>query len=205
MEAARRRHPARHQRRVRDRHNGTVATVKRVYLPYLRDEETLARPWAIPGTPGLEHRVGGLEKAEYTGNVSYDPTNHGDDDRHPPGQDRRDRQRHPTGRGQRHRRRLICSSLAGARRLAPSPRRPRRLPGRRRSHPTPLTSPTSTRFAANLGESARAIRRSSFRSSTRASSVRSAGRVPGRRQVDHQGDGYPFTAGELVEPIREGI
>ncbi len=46
------------------------------YLPYLRDEETLARPWAIPGTPGLEHRIGGLEKAENTGNVSYDPGNH---------------------------------------------------------------------------------------------------------------------------------
>ena len=44
-------------------------------LPYLRDER-LVRPWAIPGTPGLEHRVGGLEKAEETGNVSYDPDNH---------------------------------------------------------------------------------------------------------------------------------
>jgi 2-oxoglutarate ferredoxin oxidoreductase subunit alpha len=46
------------------------------FLPYLRDEQTLARPWAIPGTPGLEHRVGGLEKADRTGNVSYDPDNH---------------------------------------------------------------------------------------------------------------------------------
>ncbi|MCC6907698.1 MAG: 2-oxoacid:acceptor oxidoreductase subunit alpha [Phycisphaerales bacterium] len=46
-----------------------------VYLPYLRNEN-LARPWAIPGTPKLEHRVGGLEKAENTGNVSYDPRNH---------------------------------------------------------------------------------------------------------------------------------
>lgn len=46
------------------------------YLPYKRDEKTLARTWAIPGTPGYEHRVGGLEKAENTGNVSYDPTNH---------------------------------------------------------------------------------------------------------------------------------
>ena len=47
-----------------------------VYLPYLRDPETLARPWAIPGTPGLEHRIGGLEKKDVTGNVSYDPANH---------------------------------------------------------------------------------------------------------------------------------
>ncbi|MEX2116220.1 MAG: 2-oxoglutarate ferredoxin oxidoreductase subunit alpha, partial [Bacteroidota bacterium] len=46
------------------------------FLPYLRDETTLARPWAIPGTPGLEHRIGGLEKQHLTGNVSYDPENH---------------------------------------------------------------------------------------------------------------------------------
>jgi 2-oxoglutarate/2-oxoacid ferredoxin oxidoreductase subunit alpha len=46
------------------------------FLPYLRDEQTLARPWAVPGTPGLEHRIGGLEKADRTGNVSYDPDNH---------------------------------------------------------------------------------------------------------------------------------
>ena len=46
------------------------------FLPYLRDPETLARPWAIPGTPGLEHRIGGLEKEDRTGNVSYTPENH---------------------------------------------------------------------------------------------------------------------------------
>ena len=46
------------------------------YLPYERDEKTLARPWALPGTPGLEHRVGGLETAENSGHVSYDPDNH---------------------------------------------------------------------------------------------------------------------------------
>ncbi|MBA3374960.1 MAG: 2-oxoacid:acceptor oxidoreductase subunit alpha [Actinobacteria bacterium] len=47
-----------------------------VFLPYKRDAETLARPWAIPGTPGLEHRIGGLEKEDETGNISYDPENH---------------------------------------------------------------------------------------------------------------------------------
>jgi len=47
-----------------------------VYKPYLRNEESLSRPWAIPGTPGLEHRLGGLEKEDVTGNVSYDPDNH---------------------------------------------------------------------------------------------------------------------------------
>lgn len=46
------------------------------FLPYDRDPETLARPWAIPGTKGLEHRIGGIEKADKTGNISYDPANH---------------------------------------------------------------------------------------------------------------------------------
>ncbi|WP_211357163.1 2-oxoacid:acceptor oxidoreductase subunit alpha [Nocardioides rubriscoriae] len=46
------------------------------FWPYLRDEKTLARPWAIPGTPGLEHRIGGLEKGDGHGNISYDPANH---------------------------------------------------------------------------------------------------------------------------------
>ncbi len=47
------------------------------FMPYSRDPETLARPWAIPGTPGLEHRIGGLTKQDGTGNVSYDASNHG--------------------------------------------------------------------------------------------------------------------------------
>jgi len=47
-----------------------------VFWPYERDPSTLARPWAIPGTPGLEHRIGGIEKADGTGNISYDPVNH---------------------------------------------------------------------------------------------------------------------------------
>jgi 2-oxoglutarate ferredoxin oxidoreductase subunit alpha len=46
------------------------------FKPYARDEATLARPWAVPGTPGYEHRIGGLEKQDVTGNVSYDPDNH---------------------------------------------------------------------------------------------------------------------------------
>jgi 2-oxoglutarate ferredoxin oxidoreductase subunit alpha len=46
------------------------------FWPFLRDDVTLARPWAIPGTPGLEHRIGGIEKADGTGNISYDPENH---------------------------------------------------------------------------------------------------------------------------------
>lgn len=46
------------------------------YLPYLRDDVTLSREWAIPGTPGLEHRIGGLEKQDKTGNINYEPENH---------------------------------------------------------------------------------------------------------------------------------
>ncbi|MET1233078.1 MAG: 2-oxoacid:acceptor oxidoreductase subunit alpha [Candidatus Limnocylindrales bacterium] len=52
------------------------ASDRATFHPYDRDPVTLARPWAIPGTPGLEHRIGGLEKADITGNVSYDPDNH---------------------------------------------------------------------------------------------------------------------------------
>jgi 2-oxoglutarate ferredoxin oxidoreductase subunit alpha len=55
---------------------GKDGTESEEYWPYLRDEDTLARPWAIPGTPGLEHRIGGIEKAKNTGNISYDPANH---------------------------------------------------------------------------------------------------------------------------------
>ncbi|MFI7588033.1 2-oxoacid:acceptor oxidoreductase subunit alpha [Spongisporangium articulatum] len=46
------------------------------FRPYERDPDTLARPWAVPGTPGLQHRIGGIEKADGTGEISYDPTNH---------------------------------------------------------------------------------------------------------------------------------
>jgi 2-oxoglutarate/2-oxoacid ferredoxin oxidoreductase subunit alpha len=56
--------------------NAVDAKGSPLFRPYLRDPDTLARPWAIPGTPGLEHRLGGLEKADVTGNVSYDPANH---------------------------------------------------------------------------------------------------------------------------------
>ncbi len=56
--------------------NHTDAKGKEEFWPYLRDEKTLARPWAVPGTAGLEHRIGGLEKGEGHGNISYDPANH---------------------------------------------------------------------------------------------------------------------------------
>lgn len=56
--------------------NHVDADGNEVFWPYVRDPETLARPWAPPGVPGLEHRIGGLEKADESGNVSYDPLNH---------------------------------------------------------------------------------------------------------------------------------
>ncbi|MGW6555787.1 2-oxoacid:acceptor oxidoreductase subunit alpha, partial [Streptomyces sp. NPDC055051] len=56
--------------------NHTEADGTEVFWPYKRDPETLARPWAVPGTPGLEHRIGGIEKQDGTGNISYDPANH---------------------------------------------------------------------------------------------------------------------------------
>jgi len=56
--------------------NHTDADGNPEYWPYLRDPETLARPWAIPGTPGLMHRIGGIEKQDGTGNINYTPANH---------------------------------------------------------------------------------------------------------------------------------
>ena len=56
--------------------NHTLDDGSEVFWPYKRDPHTLARPWAIPGTPGLEHRIGGIEKQDGTGNISYDPANH---------------------------------------------------------------------------------------------------------------------------------
>lgn len=57
-------------------HNYTNEDGTTEFMPFVRDPETLARPWAIPGTPGLEHRIGGIEKADITGHISYDSDNH---------------------------------------------------------------------------------------------------------------------------------
>ncbi|MHB9864474.1 2-oxoacid:acceptor oxidoreductase subunit alpha [Streptomyces sp. YIM S03343] len=56
--------------------NHTTEDGTEVFWPFKRDPQTLARPWAVPGTPGLEHRIGGIEKQDGTGNISYDPANH---------------------------------------------------------------------------------------------------------------------------------
>ncbi len=57
-------------------HNFTNPDGTTEFMPFVRDPETLARPWAIPGTPGLEHRIGGIEKADITGHISYEADNH---------------------------------------------------------------------------------------------------------------------------------
>ena len=61
---------------ARERFDVTFGTEPDGFQPFKRDPKTLARPWVVPGTPGLEHRIGGLEKAEGSGHISYDPDNH---------------------------------------------------------------------------------------------------------------------------------
>ncbi len=78
------------------------------FHPYARDPKTLARPWAVPGTAGLEHRIGGLEKEDVTGNVSYDPQNHEHMVRTARREGRADRRRHPRRRGARRASRATC-------------------------------------------------------------------------------------------------
>ena len=123
------------------------------FWPYLRDPETLARPWAIPGTPGLMHRIGGIEKEDGTGNISYTPDNHERMVAPAGGQDRRHRQGHPARRGaSATRRRRAARRSAGARTwgaidaaVAAGPaRRAARWPGSHLVHLNP--------FPANLGE-----------------------------------------------------
>ena len=140
----------------------TEANFEGEFLPYLRDEKTLARPWAVPGTPGLEHRIGGLEKADRTGNISYDPDNH----------DLMTRLRAqkvagiagdiPGARGRRSRRRRegararVGRNVRADRRRVPSCAR-RRPSGRARASPSPESVPAQHgRGAAALRARARA-------------------------------------------------
>ena len=142
--------------RVRDRaqrHRRRRATP--VFQPYLRDPETLARPWAVPGTPGLEHRIGGIEKADGTGNISYDPDNHDLMVRAAPGQDRRDRRDHPAARGRRPDRRRRRAGARLGLDLRPDRARPpgwSATPAARSPRPTCATStrsrPTPARCCA---------------------------------------------------------
>ena len=73
------------------------------FMPYMRDPETLSRPWAVPGTPGLEHRIGGLSSEDLTGNISYSPANNELMVRHAGAQDRGHRARNSADRNLRRR------------------------------------------------------------------------------------------------------
>ena len=86
------------RREPSDDRSGVRVAERQDFLPYARDER-LARPWAIPGTPGLVHRIGGLERQDGTGNISYDAANHELMTQAPPGEGRRHRRRHPGARG----------------------------------------------------------------------------------------------------------
>ena len=120
------------------------------FWPYLRDPETLARPWAIPGTPGLMHRIGGIEKQDGTGNVNYDPDNHELMMHIRADKVARHRGRHPAGRGRRRRRRRPARARVGEH-VGPDqrgrpPRARRRAP--RWRTPTSCTSTRSRRTSA---------------------------------------------------------
>ena len=116
------------------------------FEPFRRDPETLARPWAVPGTPGLEHRIGGIEKADVTGDDLLRPGQPRPDGPAAPGQDRRDRGRHPAARGGRPGRRrprararlgLDASARSAPRRAGPG------TPGTASPRPTCGTSTRS--------------------------------------------------------------
>ena len=173
------------------------------FWPYLRDPETLARPWAIPGTPGLMHRIGGIEKEDGTGNINYDPENHDFMVRIRAEQGRRHRERHPAGRRRHARATPTCSCSAGGARGARSARRcaGSAPPGRRSPTRTSCTStrspPTSARCWAryskvlvpemNLGQLSRLVRAEFLVDAVSLTQVR----------------GVPFTAAEIEAKILE--
>ena len=197
--------PARHQRAVRhgaQRHRRR----RQPGLPALPARRRLARPWAIPGTPGLEHRIGGLEKEDVTGNVSYDPANHEQMVRLRAEQDRRHRQRHPAARGRRPRRRRAAGRSAGAPPAAPSTapccagagRGPQGRPAHLR-HLNP--------FPRNLGEVLKRYPKVLVPEMNLGQlSLLLRGRVPGRRQSrSPRCKGLPFTVGEIERAILEEL
>ena len=148
-----------------DRRFATEPNAGDEFLPYLRDQETLARPWAVPGTPGLEHRIGGLEKADGTGNVSLRPGQPRPDDAAARAEGRRASP--PTSRSSRWTTPTAtraCSCSAGAARTARSPlpcRRVRRggRQGRARAPAPPEPVPAQHRRGAVAATSACSCRR----------------------------------------------
>ena len=171
------------------------------FLPYKRDAETLARPWAIPGTPGLEHRIGGLEKEDETGNVSYDPENHDLMVQAARREGRRHRRRHPRARGRRPGRRGHARPRLGLDvrrdRGGRSARARRRSQGR-----DARTSATSTRSRGTRARSCGATTRcSSPRSTSGSCACCSASEFLVDAVGYNKVEGRPFRAAELADAI----
>ena len=174
--------------------NHTDADGNEVFWPYIRDEDTLARPWAPPGVPGLEHRIGGLEKADGPGNVAYDGPNHERmtrlraakiagiaNDIPPTDVDDEDGRR---GAGHRlgvdlrgHRRRGAAGAGPGPQGGPGPPRPPQPLPRRPRRGAAPLPAGAGARGQPGPAQPA------------------APGRVPGRRHLLHPGPGHPVPGG----------
>ena len=165
-----------------------------LFWPYLRDPETLSRPWAVPGTPGLMHRIGGLEKEDGSGNVSYEPENHEKMVAAAGGEDRRHRDRHPAGRPRRRRRRGAAAGVVG-RHVGRGHRRGPAHPGTRPAdrarapHPPQSVPGRPRRHRAALPHDPRP------RAEPRAALAVAAGRVPRRRAELHAGAGQPVQGG----------
>ena len=173
----------------------TFRTEPEGFQPYERDPQTLARPWAMPGTPGLEHRIGGLEKQDVTGNVNYEPLNHermvqlraAEGGRHRAGRARR-------GAGRRSRRRPADRRLGLDLRRHHRARCGRSAPTGHRighvhlRHLNPLP--------ANLGEVLKRYKRVLVPEMNMGQLVLAAARaLPGRRRLVPEGPGQAVQAG----------
>ena len=158
------------------------------FLPYARDER-LARPWAIPGTPGLAHRIGGLEKADLTGQHLLRRRQPRADDRAARGEGRWDRRRDPAADGRFRARRQSAGARVGVER-GRDPRRRARARARRATRSPARICATSTRCPANTGDVLRSFDRvlvPELNSGQLAQVLRA--QVPGRRRVVLQGAG----------------
>ena len=163
----------------------TFAKSGEPFQPYARDPETLARQFAIPGTPGLEHRIGGLEAANGSGNISYEPKNHDLMVRLRAGQDRRHQRAGPRGRRSDRRRRTVDARLGqqlrAHRRGVPA----RAAQGHQRR---PGASAQPQPVPGQPGRGAAALpQRGVAGDEPWPAGAAAARQVPGRRSVGHEG------------------
>ena len=177
----------------------TFRTDPEGFLPYARDPKTLARPWAMPGTPGLEHRIGGLEKEDVTGNVSYEPLNHEQMVRMRAEKIDAHRAGHPGRSCPRAIPTATCWSSAGARPTAPS--RPRCAPRVTRAPHRPRAPAPPEPAAREPGRRPEALQaRARARDEPGPAAVGAARQVPGRRARAQQGPGPAVHAGTRSKP-----